>query len=47
MRLTLFIGIIYLAILKMANAGHRAPILREQHAGIVWGSVVAHEGEAS
>jgi len=51
MRLTFLIGVIYLAILKAANPGHRsaprAPASRTQYAGIVWGSLVPRGGDQS
>jgi len=40
MRITIFIGILYLAILKARNPGLRKPALGNQQGSIVWGSVV-------
>ncbi len=47
MRLTIVLGIVYLAILKLTNAGYRSPAPSPPRAGIVWGSVVPRPGESS
>jgi len=47
MRLTIVLGIIYLAILKMSHAGYRVFSRREPSEGIVWGSIFPHDGKAS
>ncbi|HEX3743720.1 MAG TPA: hypothetical protein VHW09_07315 [Bryobacteraceae bacterium] len=46
MRLTIVLGIIYLAVLKLTHVGHRVPALRVQRASIVWGSVVPQNEES-
>jgi hypothetical protein len=47
MRLTILLGIIYLAILKASHPEYRSHAPRVHHAGIVWGSIVPHLGESA
>jgi len=40
MRITIVLGIIYLAILKFGHPVHRSQASQAERAGIVWGSIV-------